>query len=397
MKNNALKLFSGFVLLIFCNNLLYSQSYLHRVLDKLDKIETATYLQISETWGHTDTIPSNSFSRIVKEYKNLSDTTIGASFVSIDADTKKTTLCYDGHMRASFYNEEKEIVIDDFTVRKLPFRPVSSPFFNYTTSIIRYILTTNDSIKVEMQERESDTYVHLTINEDRQVEFFGKAFHMPKSPLKYDNTSVYELWIDKKTDLPYKIRREMSHNISVKICLNPQFNTLNIKDFKAADYFPADYTIKPYRFETTHKTHSLLNQKAPYWELQTGDNNNTITLTDFHSKVFMMQFTSVHCGPCLLSIPFLKKLYTKYPPSDFQFVAVECTSNSHTLDYYIKKHGINYRFVSSNKAIIKDYSIRSFPVFFIMDKDKIIRKVIYGYSEENAAKEISATIEALMK
>ncbi|MEZ5010123.1 MAG: hypothetical protein R2744_00045 [Bacteroidales bacterium] len=66
-----------------------------------------------------------------------------------------------------------------------------------------------------MKEQEKDVFMRLTIHEEEQVEFFGKAY-MPPSPYTYgDNPSVYELWIDKETDLPYKIRREMSHDISV--------------------------------------------------------------------------------------------------------------------------------------------------------------------------------------
>ena len=43
------------------------------------------------------------------------DSTIGASYVSLDAnDTTKLEFCYDGNIRALPYHENKKLAIDDF-------------------------------------------------------------------------------------------------------------------------------------------------------------------------------------------------------------------------------------------------------------------------------------------
>lgn len=69
----------------------------------------------------------------------------------------------------------------------------------------------------------------LTINEENQIEFFGKPFRWPISPYNYgENSSIYEIWIDKSDNLPYKVRREMFHSISVTTCENYQLNHLNM-------------------------------------------------------------------------------------------------------------------------------------------------------------------------
>lgn len=69
---------------------------------------------------------------------------------------------------------------------------------------------------------------------------------MPLPPFDIGNTtSIYELWINKSDNLPFKERREMSHDISVSTCSNLQINKLNIRDFNINDYFPKDYeTVK---------------------------------------------------------------------------------------------------------------------------------------------------------
>ena len=137
-------------------------------------------------------------------------------------DTEEKThfeFAYDGKVRCLTYDEEKRIVLDSFKVKKLPFRPVSAPFFNYTESIIRYIVENNDSTSIEQKDLGEEIYLKLTIHEDRQVEFFGKAHFMIKNPYMYDPTSIYELWIDKKSNLPKKFRREMCHDINIQTCL----------------------------------------------------------------------------------------------------------------------------------------------------------------------------------
>ena len=248
------------MLLASCGRDYTSIEYLNTVLGNLNKIETASYYEFQESWSPGDTAASFVFTRFVREYRNSSDTAIGSSFVELDSLTRtKASFCYDGHMRATFYDEEKGIMIDSFMVRPLPFRPLSPPFYNYVTSIINYSLTTGDSIFLEMKEQEKDLFMRLTIYEEEQVEFFGKAFHMPPSPYTYgDNTSIYELWIDKETDLPYKVRREMSHDISVSTSLDPEFNMLDINDFMATDFFPPDYEIRQYGYRRTDEEKSAL-------------------------------------------------------------------------------------------------------------------------------------------
>jgi len=125
--------------------------------------------------------------------------------------------------------------------------------------------------------------------------------------------------------------------------------------------------------------------------------SKTHSLNNLNSRVVMIQFTSVSCGPCRLSIPFLNKLTSGYKKEDFNFIAIECSANSmNALKYYQNKNAINYTFLKSVKAVLKDYDITSFPVFFILDKDHVVRNVFNGYSEEVTDSKIRETINQLM-
>ncbi|NLE34491.1 MAG: TlpA family protein disulfide reductase [Bacteroidales bacterium] len=388
------------MLLASCSSDYTSKEYLAKVLGNLNQIETASYYEFGEAWSPGDTAASFVFWRFYREYRNPADTAIGSSFVWLDSLTRsRASFCYDGHMRATFYEEEKGIVIDSFRVRPLPFRPLTPPFYNYATSIINYALTTGDSIVLELKEQERDVFMRLTINEDEQVEFFGKAFHMEPSPYTYgDNTSIYELWIDKETDLPYKVRREMSHDISVSTSLDPEFNKLDINDFRATDFFPSDYEIRQYGYKRTDEEKStLLNGKAPDWTLQSSD-NQTVSLADLTSRVVLIQFTSVTCGPCRASVPFLKEINKEYGKDDFTLVAIECTSkNLNALRSYMNRNQFDYTFLQADKEVLTNYSIGSYPVFFILDEERTIREIIKGYAEGATDERIRFTVNSLLK
>jgi thiol-disulfide isomerase/thioredoxin len=382
-----------------CTNNYSSKDYLREVLNNLNNIESATYCSTEEYWNPGDTAASIIMYSIVKEYNNPSDTSIGAKFVRLNLnDTSQLEFCYDGQMRALVYDDEKRIVLDSFTVNPLPFRPLTPPFFNYVKNIMKYALETGDSTSLDIKDMKDSVYFKLTIFEENQVEFFGKAYHVPLTPYTFDdNTSIYELWIDKSNNLPYKVRREMSHNTSVTSCNNVELNKTDIKDFKASSYFPDDYTIESYRTGVSHsKKNDLIGKGAPDWTLQTAEKLQ-ISLTDLKSKVLMIQFTSVSCGPCRASIPFLKELETIYKKDDFDFVAIESTSNNtYVLKNYMNRNGFEYKFLLSTKEVLKSYSINSFPVFFILDENRVIQNVIYGYGMGTTDSEIRKAIDKLL-
>lgn len=375
------------------------KDYMRKVLSHLEEIESATYYSLDQSWEPGDTTALTAYKRLYREYNNPKDTTIGASFVTFDGvDTQKAMFGYDGNVRVMVDNDAKTIVIDDFTVRLLPFRPLSPPFFNYTKSIIKYALETSDNIAVTLKEETNDYYIKIVIEEEQQVEFFGKAFHLPENPYCWDPTSIYELWISKTNDLPYKVRREMSTNISMRECSQVQLNNIKIENFELMTYFPQDYTIQKYgEKRNTRQPSELISKKAPDWTL-INVAGEEVALSDFKSKVLLIQLTGIGCGPCKASIPFLNKLKSDFAASDLELIAIETwVRKSHSLQNYINRYGIKYLMLSGTDEIIKDYQTSgAVPVFFVLDEKRIIRNVFNGYGEKITDQAISDAIRALI-
>ena len=377
-----------------------NNDYLRKVLSNLENIKTATYRSLTESWEPGDTTTNISGFTFVEEYDNPADSTIGASWVNYTDDKKELTSCYDGHVHISYWHDKHGVVVNDFTFRKLPFRPLGSPFFNYAKNIIKYALTTDDSISVDVKDSGADYFFRLVINEDEQVEFFGAGHHIPNPPFDMgDPTSIYEMWIGKLNDLPYKIRREMSHNISANTCFDVQLNKLEATEIKASDYIPKDYEVREYgkKYDTKPQP-DLTGKQAPDWTLM-DIKEQMVSLSELKSKVILIEFTGIGCGPCMASIPFLNELKKKYSATDLTVVGIETWNRkTRSLQNYANRHAIGYTFLSGNDEIVDNYQVGlAAPAFFILDENRIIRKIVRGYNSENTGKEISNLINELLK
>lgn len=383
-----------FILLILaygCKNDKDKNSYLRIVLKNLDQIKSASYYNTIESYAPGDTSPSFTMYRYLKEYINPADSNLGSSYVMLlQEDTIKMVSCYDGTANTFLDWNKKTITIDS------SYRPQLAPFFNYSKSVIKYALETKDSTSMDFEDLGEAVLFKLTIFNSNQVEFHGKTYYN-KDPYSFgDAISKYDIWINKSNNLPYRIRREMSHDKFIWTCSNIELNKIKIEDFIASDYFPSNFTIKVRGNDNVIVKSDLEGKTAPYWVLKDA-NYNLIALDKMNSKVVMIQFTSVSCGPCKEAIPFLKKLVTEYSEKDFDFVSVESwTRNSDVLKVYQVRNNFNYKFLMSTEDVTKSYQILAVPVFYILDKNRVIRKIITGYSVGTTDIEIRNAINELI-
>lgn len=102
-----------------------------------------------------------------------------------------------------------------------------------------------------------------------------------------------------------------------------------------------------------------------------------------------------------VSAPFFnytESLLRYFSSEDFELVAIETWGNSRaTLQSYAKHNGIQYKFLEGNDKVVTDYHTGgAAPFFFLIDQDRIVRKVIRGYSVEDTDKEIIDAVESLL-
>lgn len=372
--------------------------YLEEVFHNLDQIKSATYYATITPFAPGDTIPAFTSIRYYKEYVNTADTFQGASFVWFEnGDTLLPNFCYDGYMKATTLPNEKTIVIDSLKSGKSSLRYINGPFFTKVKTLLQYAFETNDSLLIESKDMGDSIQYSFSIY-DTIAEVIGNR--MIYFPSLYGSSkgeiSSYQLWIDKSDGLPYRFKREMPHDISIVAIKDVKLNSIHIGDFKASDYFPADFIIQ---YITDYKEPIItdpVGNPAPDWVLHDKD-NNTVSLESLDSKVIMIQFTGVSCGACVASIPFLNQLETEYDSKDFKLVSIECWSKSwNALLKYQERNNINYTFIRSSKEVSSSYQIQAVPRFFILDENRIIREVIKGYGKGSTDKKIRDAINELI-
>lgn len=118
---------------------------------------------------------------------------------------------------------------------------------------------------------------------------------------------------------------------------------------------------------------------------------DSLSLYSLRGNVVLLDFWASWCAPCLAEAPNVKKIYEKYHDKGLEVLGVSLDKEG---DYdkwvdAIKKHGLNWKHVSSLKGwdcpVAKQFNVTAIPRMYILDRDgKIIAQDLRG--EELAKK-----------
>lgn len=382
------------ILLWGCHSTIKEDAYLRKVSENLNRIKSASYFSTGIASAPGDTAKfSEPVELYYKIFINPVDTLVGSGSATFSADdTTKVTDFYNGTVRGTVNWEEQYVKIDSFQNQPYPFRLVHYPFYTKINEIIKYTLTTNDSISTTFQDYGDSLFFGLKIF-NKHVYFHIKPIVIRNEYIPEDEISQFDIWFRKEDGMPYRMRSKWHHTTVFESCKNAKFNLDRNVAFNADDYYPSHFERRQFKREFVKPKNDLVGGNAPDWVLK-DINLNEISFTDLKSKVLLIQFTGVGCGPCHHSIPFLKRLVEEYNGKNFEFVSIETWSkNMEGLRRYMQNNKLNFRFLKSTDEVTQSYEVSSVPTFFIIDENRIIRKVINGYSKETTDKEITESID----
>lgn len=390
-----------FITIIGCKPSMNESDYLRMLSGNLDRIKSVSYFSTCESSAPGDTTKfSEPRELYYKIFINPSDTLVGSSSATFSAeDTTKMTDFYDGNVRGKVNWDKQYVKIDSFKNHPYPFRLVHYPFYTKINEIIKYTLTTTDSIETNFKDYGDSIHFSLRII-NKHVYFHIKPIVINNEYIPDDEISQFDIWFNKNDNMPYRMRSKWHHTTFFESCHNADFNLTKDTVFVANNYFPSYFEVlhvDPYAPKQAEKEDDMVGKAAPDWILKDTDFQDT-KLSDLKSKVLLIQFTGVGCGPCHQSIPFLKGLVEEYKTKDFEFLSLETWSNNmEGLKRYQQRNEFNFRFLKSTDEVSKSYGVSSVPIFFMIDEHRIIRKVIKGYNKETTDKEIKESIEELLK
>jgi hypothetical protein len=63
----------------------------------------------------------------------------------------------------------------------------------------------------------------------------------------------------------------------------------------------------------------------------------------------------------------------------------------------MSRNQFDYTFLQADRETLNNYTIGSYPVFFILDQERVIREIIKGYAEGPTDERIRFAINDLLK
>ena len=397
LKAGKLILLCAVLLAGGCKKQYSEKEFLTEVSGNLEKIRSAAYFSTVTASAPGDTLKfSEPRTQFVKIFINRDDTLVGSGSLQFKGeDTTVMTDYYDGLSRGTVNFEERYVKIDSFRNDPYPFRLVYYPFYTKINEIIKYSLTTTDSISTVFGDYGDSLYFGLKIY-DKHVYFHIRPIVIKNEYIPEDEISQFDIWFRKDDGMPYRMRSRWHHTTFFEECHGARFNTSRDTFFTATDYFPEGFEIVQLSREPRPDKSTMTGMTAPDWTLRDTD-EKLVGLKDLKSKVVLIQFTGIGCGPCHMSLPFLRQLAGEYGARDLSLVSIETWSNNlEGIRRYVDANDLTHLFLLSEEEVTKAYGVKSVPVFFILDEQRVIRKVISGYSKEATDSEIRAAIDGLI-
>jgi thiol-disulfide isomerase/thioredoxin len=146
----------------------------------------------------------------------------------------------------------------------------------------------------------------------------------------------------------------------------------------------------------------IISKKIPEYSLR-GLSGKIYTNEGLKGKVVLFNFWSVNCGPCVMEIPVLNKLYHSYKDNkDFVLISI-LLDNQGDLETFLEKgltkRRIVYEVIPNSKAILKDTFkfIKAYPTNLFVDREgKVFMKTIGGIVDSKDEQELEAKLRSII-
>ena len=362
------------------------------VLENINKFKKVSYKSTNFFCYPGDTVPmtGEKVNEFYLEYYMPLDTMVGAAYAKFDwSDTTKVLIGYDG-------NKQYKIDWEEYAFFKRDYYPNSFPFFARSRAVIEYVLNTNDSVVVDREVDSRFIAYHISIFNER-IEFaarFPCYINEPGSNIGV--VSEYTLWVNRKTWLPYKFKRTLPGNTIIDEISQLKNSTEDPGEFNMDDYIPEDMKLWVGNSrDTLNFSDKILNTVVHNWHL-CDINKQYHNLNEESSKVYMIGCTSLFCGPCKRSVPFLKELYSLYSNKDFSFVSLYKEEERKGVIHYVKDKDIRFDILLAPQSTFDSLQVSFTPTFIFLDEEKRVKRIIYGFTPGKTETEIKETIKELL-
>ena len=125
-------------------------------------------------------------------------------------------------------------------------------------------------------------------------------------------------------------------------------------------------------------------------------NGKTYSKADLKGKVVVMNFWFIQCQPCVMEMPDLNKLVSKYKNNKNVVFLAPTFNEKDAVASFLKKITFNYTIAPNAESTVQSFGINSFPTSFVMDKEGKYELYLSG-GIEHVNEPLELAIESALK
>lgn len=134
---------------------------------------------------------------------------------------------------------------------------------------------------------------------------------------------------------------------------------------------------------------------APDFTLETVD-GDSVTLSDLRGQVVVLNFWATWCPPCRAEMPALEEVYTARRDDGLVVLAVDQAEPADLVTDFRDELNLSFPLLLDPGYVVSDeYRINLLPSTFFIDRNGVIRDVVYGGPMNRAL--IESKIAALLE
>jgi peroxiredoxin len=125
----------------------------------------------------------------------------------------------------------------------------------------------------------------------------------------------------------------------------------------------------------------------------------SVSLSDYHGKVVLLNFWATWCGPCRTEMPAMEALYRSMQSKGLEIIAVSVDQQGTEVTRpFQEAMGLSFPILhDQDYEVGLTYGARTLPMTFAIDRQGVIRQLIFGARDWNSPEARRGIVKVLQE